>query len=411
MICFSCSPFTIRATKPDLREPDMKELSDDIRCTDAFQDFLGDLAAVGVEPVTRGGIPYAVFGARSNPRWWLLPLDNRRAAASALEMFQPMTFAAQTAKTLACALTRYGPHRFLGNGQVRLSCLPSLVEAFDGQASHVAWFTGTDGPHRKTSGQFMTSSGEIVGYAKLTRNPLVGRYVKNEARVLAEVADLGLISTMHPNVIDLCDHGNATWLVTDSLRAPGHVVARRFGRAHQAFQAELAAKTMRPSAEATLSELKASFSLLKPALDQGWTTRLAEGIALIGLDIDTQPVALAHGDFTPWNVFLAEEKLYVFDWEYAHWGYPVGYDQMYFSLSTDLAAPAETLLDRLEVEIASAWYGADRRRALRAILFSLLLNSAFYFGRAIEAGDTTQSWGTDQRRARMIDTLLNRIKR
>lgn len=388
----------------------MEQLPDNIRSTDAFPGFLGDLAAVGVEPVARGGIPYVVFGARSNPRWWLLPLDNRRAAASALDMFQPMTFSAKSAKTLARALTRYGPLGFLGTARIRLSCLPNFANAFDGQVSHVGWFTGTAGPHRKTAGQFMTASGEIVGYAKLTRNPMVGRYVKHEARVLAEVADLGLISTLHPNVIDLCDHGNSTWLVTDSLRAPGHIVARRFGRSHQAFLAEMAAKTMRPSAAATLAELKASFSMLKPALEQGWTNRLAGGIALIGLDIVTQPVALAHGDFTPWNVFMAGDKLYVFDWEYAHWGYPVGYDQVHFALSNDPATPAEALLDRVEEEIACAWYGADRQRASCAILFSLLLHAEFYFRRTLEAGDTTPNWDKDQRRARMIDLLLNRIK-
>ena len=43
---------------------------------------------------------YAIFAARSNPRWWLVPLDFGGACVrSGFEMFQPVSRLASVAKT------------------------------------------------------------------------------------------------------------------------------------------------------------------------------------------------------------------------------------------------------------------------------------------------------------------------
>ena len=43
-----------------------------------------------------------------------------------------------------------------------------------------------------------------------------------------------------------------------------------------------------------------------------------------------------HGDFTPWNMFVEGGELFVFDWEYAGWGYPKGLDRYHFWMQTAL---------------------------------------------------------------------------
>jgi thiamine kinase-like enzyme len=37
-----------------------------------------------------------------------------------------------------------------------------------------------------------------------------------------------------------------------------------------------------------------------------------------------------HGDFTPWNMFFEQGKLFVFDWEYAQMTYPPHLDSFHF---------------------------------------------------------------------------------
>ncbi len=41
-------------------------------------------------------------------------------------------------------------------------------------------------------------------------------------------------------------------------------------------------------------------------------------------------VGLAHGDFTPWNLFLSKEKIHIYDWELADTKFPLMYDMFHF---------------------------------------------------------------------------------
>ena len=41
-----------------------------------------------------------------------------------------------------------------------------------------------------------------------------------------------------------------------------------------------------------------------------------------------------HGDFTPWNMFVEKNRLFVFDFEYAAKSYPPGLDRYHFFTQT-----------------------------------------------------------------------------
>ena len=83
----------LRQSKKFMSTPSKK-----LNSSPPFRAFLADIATLGVTQVGRAGVRYSVIKARSNPRWWLLPQDERRAAAAGLEMLQPITRAAKVAK-------------------------------------------------------------------------------------------------------------------------------------------------------------------------------------------------------------------------------------------------------------------------------------------------------------------------
>ncbi len=384
----------------------MRPLPEDIRGAPPFRAFLGDMEALGVTPVPAGGVPYAVVAARSNPRWWLLPLDNRRAAAAGLEMLQPVTRAAQLAKLAARGIARLGPAGWLGRGQLRLSGLPDLAGALDGRAAHVACFTGTDGPHRKTALQVMDATGSILGYAKLSRAPHVRPWLRNEAAMLARVAGMGLKTADVPAVLASRDDADLTLLVTDSHKSPGHAAPRQPGEAHRAFLAELRARSGRDGAGPLLDGLERRMGALAGLAGPDWTARLSRACALLRPVADTIPVCLGHGDFTPWNTFLQGGRLYVFDWEYAAENGPVGQDLAHFLLST---TPPATIPDSgaaLTRALAEAHFGGDDAPAARALLLSLACHAVFYLGRLDEAGSPLADWPEGPARAALIDRLL-----
>ena len=47
-------------------------------------------------------------------------------------------------------------------------------------------------------------------------------------------------------------------------------------------------------------------------------------------------VSLSHGDFLPWNMYVSERRMYVFDWEYMQESLPLLYDLFYFIYHTHL---------------------------------------------------------------------------
>ena len=46
---------------------------------------------------------------------------------------------------------------------------------------------------------------------------------------------------------------------------------------------------------------------------------------------ESVPVSVSHGDFTPWNMYCDDQRLYVYDWEMARNGIPMLFDLFHFS--------------------------------------------------------------------------------
>lgn len=369
--------------------------------------FFEDICALGVERVSGGGLPYAVVAARSNPRWWMLPLSCRRAAAAGLEMIQPVTKAARLSKFAARGIARVGPLRWLGHGRLELSGFPDLAGAFGDEAAHVAYFTGTDGPHRKTAIQVMDGDGLILGYAKFSREEHIRPYIRNEAEMLALVAALGLISADIPKVISLRDNADLTLLVTDSCKSANVTVPTKLGAVHLSFLDELRKCTSQVRAAPLLEALASRLPAVENIAGAGWSARITRTLAALHPVAGDIELCLAHGDFTPWNSFVRLNRLYVFDWEYARTDWPVGFDLVHFMLA--IIPPTHHLQDlpRILEIVARTQFNANKRAARRAILLSLLCHAIFYLGRLADVRGALTDWSDGPVRAALIDCLLN----
>lgn len=385
----------------------MTFLPDDILKSPPFQAFLADMATLGVTPVAEGGRAYAVIAARSNARWWFLPLEDRRAAAAGLELMHPITRAAKAAKITARVVAQLGLCRFLGKGQMRLSCLPELTRAFGSEASHLAYFTGTDGPHRKTTVQVMKADGTILGYCKLSRKKHVRPYIRNEAEMLARVAALNLATADLPHVIALSDDADLTLLVTDSQKSADAMSPVQLGALHLRWLDELCTRTKRFGAATLLADLAGRIAAIKEVAGEEWANRISRSLdALHPVKTDIQ-LCFVHGDFTPWNSFTCGDRLYVFDWEYANPAWPVGFDFVHFMLSTIPPNRQLQQLPRVLEELASAQFARHKESAHRALLLSLVCHAVFYLGRLAEVQGALTDWRDGPVRATLIDRMLD----
>lgn len=381
----------------------MSSLHNHILRNQPFVEFLGDIAALGVVPVTREGQRFSVISARSNPRWWLLPINDRHSFTSGLEMLHPVTTTARIAKSAARIWAWCGPMNYMTRNKILLSGSPVLCGVFDENVTSIAYFTGTDGPHRKTAFQIMGRNGRIMGYGKVSRANHVRPYLRNEANILTHVGAMGLRSVDVPKVKAFRDEPAATLLVTDSLKSATQTVPLVPGLHHFAFLSEIRAQTERLGAAEALDELAHSADLL----DHDWTARLKRLETALRPHAESIPVCLAHGDFTPWNTFLQSERLYVFDWEYARQKWPVGFDHVHFLLSTTPHSKQPDRVDELIRVLAQAHFANDTRQATRALLLSLACHAAFYLIRLLDTGSPSSEWRDGVARAAMIDRLLD----
>ncbi len=123
--------------------------------------------------------------------------------------------------------------------------------------------------------------------------------------------------------------------------------------------------------------------------------------------INRLPVALAHGDFTPWNSFVLERGLYVFDWEYAAENWPLGYDLVHYLLSGPRDEPASVTIEKLNAEVAAVFLDGNVEMGRVCVLMSLLLHATFYMCRQIECAGNIDGWTDANFRGGLIDACLD----
>lgn len=388
----------------------MRPLPPDIYQTPPFRAFLSDIERLGVTAVSEGGTPYAVIAARSNPRWWLLPLDNRSTTVSGLDMLHPVSLAAKVAKIGARVMAQFGPHRLVGKWQIRLSGQPDLGTSFDIKDLHFAYFTGTEGPHRKTALQIMEKDGVIRGFAKMSRATHIRPYIRHEAETLARVAALGLPSADVPKVLALRDDPDLTLLVTDSSKPADVASPLKPAAQHLRWLHDLCTRTGHVGAESLLEDLLTQLASVEAVAGIAWRDRITRALTTLRPVAGDIQLCLVHGDFTPWNCFVQGDRLYVFDWEYANLAWPVGFDLVHFLLAPIPLDQKVQILPRVHAMLTASQFGGNKKAAARALLLSLVCHSLFYIGRLAEAERAVADWTEGPVYGTMIDTLLKETR-
>jgi len=118
---------------------------------------------------------------------------------------------------------------------------------------------------------------------------------------------------------------------------------KRFDAHHRAFLAALSASGRTTSAwseSVPNLRLQERLCALAPLLEETHRSLFDDTLRDIDRHIGSHslPACLAHGDFAPWNVRIANGRLYVFDWEYAQASASPLHDYLHFHLISRVAA-------------------------------------------------------------------------
>lgn len=134
-----------------------------------------------------GSRPFDVLAGRGRLRWFVVPTGPRTVRIASLALIQPLRPAARLFKQAMTVAAELGLPHLGRNGRVHISGIRRAARGFDAAASQAAFLTGTAGPHRKLTVQWMDACGGIRGYAKVSRTPPVQALLANEASVLDQL--------------------------------------------------------------------------------------------------------------------------------------------------------------------------------------------------------------------------------
>lgn len=291
---------------------------------------------------------FAVLPSKNEPRW-IIPLKNRNLIISSLAIYQPSLMRAKIFKQLAILAASLGFLKFFVKSKIYFRKTGKEVKKiFNRDRLHYAIFTGSEGSHRKITIQAMDEEGAILGYIKVSHNEEIDSILENEAQVLDGLLRLDVRNGLFPRVIFWGSINGTNVLVLDSHKSFDSKFSSMLSNIHIDFLTELFQKTssVKKYKESFFAlNLKRRLETLKSKvfgnheIERNWgfnMDKLKQGynraLDFVKEEIDNieLPFGMSHRDFTPWNTFFHNGKLYVFDWEYARKDYPPLIDLFHF---------------------------------------------------------------------------------
>ena len=275
-----------------------------------------------------------LYLALPDGRGYFLPLNSRKATVNGLSLYAPQKNKAKLLKSVFKVGLISGFARFwVPKINLDFRKLEELLaEIFSCSNLSLAVSLGTPGYYRKPVIQVMNKEGKVLGYIKIGWNEKTQNLLKNEILILQRLQEKNF-PFLVPKII-FNGKWNEYYLCVQS--AP----LQKVNPAPQDWS---------PIYEEVVKGM-ASFNLKHLLLEESnfwknlskrvnqientyWRYTIEKYMKKI-LNCCNQPIAfhLAHGDFAPWNAFLVNGNLYLYDWEYASEEMPAGYDIFHFTV-------------------------------------------------------------------------------
>lgn len=325
--------------------------------------------------------------ANADGKRWLMP---ERGMRTAMLLYQPSGWKGKGLKRGLPGLYWHPwVRRLLHAERMRLSLseeLRALLEHTFGESGlEFAVFCGTPCVHQKITIQVYRGD-RILGYVKVTDSEAIARVFAHEETVLQQLHERGVDDIPECRYCGTLTNGLWAFVQTTRKTMRSGVLHGWTGR-HARFLEDLHEKTLwEGDFEETdfyrdLRRLEARL----PELAEGKYLEAVIREVLAAYTGKRVQFSAFHADFTPWNMFLEEGKLFVFDWEYARMTYPPRLDEFHYRVQTAVFEKHFTaieIVNRFKVKRAefNSLFG-DSKQSFICYLLAIL---SIYVGREKE---------------------------
>jgi hypothetical protein len=272
-----------------------------------------------------------------------------------------------------------------------------LAELLDEPALRVAVMFGSLRPNRKPVLQLTLPSGAVIGYAKVAWNDLTLRLVRNEADNLRRWRDAPPRTFLVPTLLH-----EGRWRDLEIVIISAFEGSPFGGRGFRRWPPVEVLREIAERSGVERQPLRAC-ALWSDILRRCEELQGGSRVRMLGLAerLDAASGALSvavgswHGDWAPWNMAWRGRRLFIWDWERARSGVPVGLDALHFAFQGALAASDRRPREAGRRTLPSAQpileaLGVDARRAA-ALLSLYLLELSLRFEEATQQGVLDQA--------------------
>lgn len=270
--------------------------------------------------------------ANADGKMWIMPARNLRTA---MELYQPSGWKGRLLKRWFPILHRLRIVRSVVHAE-EIRCrmndeLRRLLEkVLETENMEFSIFCGTPSEHKKITIQIFLQK-RIFGYAKFSDKLKVASLFQHESEILKEIRELGVKNVPEPKFYG---KKNGIYIfVQTTTKTRKSKICHHWTIQHTLCIDEIIKKTRQKIAfEKTdffmeIQKLKNNLNLYEEK-DQ---SSLAKGIQFVSDYYSKKnEYCFFHGDFTPWNMYMEDNKIYLFDMEYSCRLFPPYMDMLHF---------------------------------------------------------------------------------
>ncbi len=295
---------------------------------------------LSIDSVIVGGETHAYRFSNADGKTWLVPSHE---LSTALQLYQPGGAKGKLLKSLFPYLHWLKPVRALLHASservaLRTDIRLMLEDVFGHNEFGFSMFGGTPSVHQKITLQ-VSDGKKILGYCKLTDSEAIRKLFLHEKALLDTLHEAGLEGI--PRCIGCSTLSDGTsFFVQSTVKTSRSFSPYLWTPLHEAFLKRMSELTIM-SVKFEKSDLGISLLALKTNI-----ARIPSGMRQVIEPVlddilkeytgNTMEYSAFHADFTPWNMFIENEGLFVFDWEYGRMTYPPMLDRYHFFIQQSL---------------------------------------------------------------------------
>lgn len=318
---------------------------------------------ISIDSIITAGPTQAYRISNADGKTWLLPASD---LAIGLELYQPSGIKGKLLKTLLPKLHLIpGITALIHATSERISLRQDVIEtaekAFGVTGLKYSIFGGTPSVHQKITIQF-SHGRKILGYCKLSDSESIRQLFIHEGSLLNHLAAKGLEGIPKCLTCGTLPDGTSIFIQSTVKTLRSHS-PHHWTSLHESFLRRLSELTSAKT-HFRSTDLYASICALKDNIDrlpeQFHTPILSRIDDIFSAKSDTEVEYSAfHADFTPWNMIIEGDSLFVFDWEYSRLSYPPMLDRYHFFIQQALHVTHLSPQQIYENMCAMPWYDPE----------------------------------------------------